>query len=87
MPREDKSSRKILIRDVSDVKELCTVEYGVDKAKLRQETSYKNPDTKKKWRDASFNFQFAPGSASIAFSVYYKNQRVAYTRANYADDS
>ncbi len=78
---------KILIRDLSDVKELCTVEYGVQKSKLWLDDIYKNPDTKKKWTDVGFDFRFAPGSASIAFSVYYKNQRVAYTRANYADDS
>ena len=76
-----------LIGNVAAVKELCMVEYGIEWFKLWLETSYKDPVTKKKWRDATFNLQFEPGSASITFSVYYKNQRVAYTRAKYADDS
>lgn len=80
-------SCEILTRDVLDVKKLCTVKYGIEHSKLRRETSYKNPDTKEKWRDAETDLQLVFGSASIAFSVHYKNQRVAYTRANYADDS
>ena len=77
-----------LTGSVAAVKKLCTVEYGIERSKLwLEETSYKDPVTKKKWRDATFNLQFEPGSASITFSVYYKNQRVAYTTAKYADDS
>ena len=76
-----------LTGNVAAVKELCTVEYGIERSKLWLETSYEDPVTKEKWRDATFNLQFEPGSASIAFSVYYRNQRVAYTRAKYADDS
>ena len=76
-----------LIGNIAAVRELCTVDYGIERSKLWMETSYKNPITKKKWRDATFNLQFEPGSASITFSVYYKSQRVAYTRAKYAVDS
>lgn len=72
---------------LADVKELCTVTYGIDCTTLWMEASYKDPVTKQKWRDATFDLEITLDSAILHFTVFYKGNQVAYTKADYKDQS
>ncbi|KAL8798869.1 MAG: hypothetical protein Q9182_006325 [Xanthomendoza sp. 2 TL-2023] len=69
------------------VKELCTVTYGIDCNTLWMESSYKDPVTKQKWRDATFDLEIRLDSAMLHFTVSYRGNQVAYTQADYNDES
>ncbi len=69
-----------------DIKQLCTVQYGIDRSTLRLERSYRDPATNKKWRDATFDLVIMLDSATLRFMVNYKGERVAYTSAKYKED-
>jgi hypothetical protein len=50
------------------------------------EPSWKDSDTKEKYRSAFFDLTVALDSAVLHFSVNYKGEQVAYTEANYKED-
>lgn len=68
------------------VKQLCTVQYGIDCNKLWMESSYRDPITKQKWRDATFDLVLMLDTAALHFVVCYKNEPVAYTETDYKED-
>ncbi|KAL1794655.1 hypothetical protein ACET3X_006471 [Alternaria dauci] len=70
----------------SRVKELCAVEYGVDRTKLYLEYSWKDKETRKKYRTATFDLTVTLNSATLQFMVAYKEKQVAYTEAKYKED-
>ncbi|KAG9206733.1 hypothetical protein G6514_000018 [Epicoccum nigrum] len=74
------------LRAEPSVKDLCTVHYGVEKAKLYLESSYKDPTTKEKWRDANFDMYVQLNAATLDFFIEYKDKRVAYTEAKYKEE-
>ena len=67
------------------VKVLCSVEWSIDVGKLWLETSYRNPVTGEKWRDATFNVLISLGNANLHFAVVYKDDVAASCEANYPD--
>ncbi|KAF2200940.1 actin-like ATPase domain-containing protein [Delitschia confertaspora ATCC 74209] len=79
-PENEPPSRK-----TASVKELCTVQYGIDCTKLWLERSYRDPQTKQKWRDATFDLLVLLDSAKLHFLVAYKDEPVAYTDADYRE--
>ncbi|KAJ4292499.1 hypothetical protein N0V90_009161 [Kalmusia sp. IMI 367209] len=72
-------------REIS-VKELCTVNYGIDCSKLWHESSFKDPNSGEKWRHARFDLLVALESANLCFVVFYRGKPVAYTEAKYKED-
>jgi hypothetical protein len=53
---------------------------------LWRESSYKDPITGKKWRDATFNLLIQLDSAKLDFYVGYKGELVAYVNAKYKEE-
>ena len=66
------------------VKELCSVNYGIEASKLWLEKSYRD-NKRTKWRDATFELRIILDSATLHFFVFYKDESVAYTEAQYKD--
>jgi hypothetical protein len=62
------------------------VSYGIKCSKLWRESSYKDPITGKKWRDATFNLLIQLDSAKLDFYVGYKGELVAYVNAKYKEE-
>lgn len=75
------------LRAEPSVKTLCTVSYGIDKKQLYVLPSYKDPVTKEKWKDAFFDLYVKLNTGCLEFSVKYKGEQVAFTEANYKEDS
>ncbi|RDI80134.1 hypothetical protein Vi05172_g9924 [Venturia inaequalis] len=73
-------------RNGINVKQLCAVSYGIEHSKLRKETKRTGID-KVKFRKPTFELQILPGSATIKFTVLYKGTQVAYTEAEYKENS
>ncbi|KAF2815177.1 uncharacterized protein BDZ99DRAFT_408930 [Mytilinidion resinicola] len=68
------------------VKLLCIVEYGIDCDKLWHEKSFRNPETKQKYRAATFHLVVRLDTAKLQFRVFYKDKPVAFTEADYKED-
>ncbi|KAF2034234.1 actin-like ATPase domain-containing protein, partial [Setomelanomma holmii] len=68
------------------VKELCKVNYGIKCSKLSKESSYRDPDTGEKWRDAIFDLYVSLDAATLHFIVVYHGDPVAHTEAKYKED-
>lgn len=68
------------------VQKLCNVQYGIQCSKLWKESSYRDPNTDIKWRDATFDMKLKPDSAMLHFEVHYKGKQVAYTTADYKEE-
>ncbi|KAH7081489.1 hypothetical protein BKA63DRAFT_462626 [Paraphoma chrysanthemicola] len=68
------------------VKELCKVNYGIKCSKLSKESSYRDPDTGEKWRDAVFHLYVRLDAATLHFFVVYHGDPVAYTEAKYKEE-
>ncbi|KAF2264554.1 hypothetical protein CC78DRAFT_463345, partial [Lojkania enalia] len=74
-------------RKETSVKELCRVNYGIKSSKLWfWQDSYKDPKDGEKWRIVPFNLYVEFGSATLQFSVFYRDEPVAYTEAKYKED-
>ena len=65
------------------MKELCNVEFEIEDRKLAWETSYKDPNSGEKYRDATFLFKVRFTSADVRLEVYYRNEKAASCRAGY----
>lgn len=68
------------------VKPLCKVDYAIKCSKLYHESSYRDPLTREKWRDATF-ILYLGLDTTLHFFVTYKGEPVAYTEAKYKEDS
>jgi hypothetical protein len=62
------------------------VKYSISCPKLWKEKSYRNPTTKEKWRNATFDLAIWLGHASLKFLVQYKDDLKAVTEAKYKED-
>jgi hypothetical protein len=71
---------------VAGVKQLCVVEYGIHCDKLWHEKGYRDPATKQKWRDVTFDLTLRLESANMQFKVLYKDKPVAFTTADYKEE-
>lgn len=67
------------------VKRLCSVEWGIEHGKLYAEPSKKGLKGIK-YRRPHFDLHILLGSALIEFSVLYKDEKVAYTKAKYKEE-
>ena len=79
------SPRVVLIYTIG-TKQLCKVNYEINCSKLWREASYRDPNTKEKWRDAAFDLYIRLDSATLHFFVFYKVEAVAYTEVQYRED-
>lgn len=68
------------------VKELCRVDYKIQRSKLWGEKSFKDKTTGQKWRRATFDFCIRLNNTTLEFFVTYKGEQVASTEANYKED-
>lgn len=75
-----------MLMDTIGVKQLCKVDYGIKCSKLWREASYRDPNTKEKWRDATFDLYIGLDNATLHFFVAYKGEPVAYTEAKYKEE-
>jgi hypothetical protein len=68
------------------VKELCKVEYKIQRSKLWVERSFKDKSTRQKWRSALFDFYIRLENTTLEYFVMYKGEQVAHTEAKYKED-
>lgn len=68
------------------VKELCKVEFGIERSKLWLEKSFKDPATGQKWRSALFDFWIRLDQTKLDFYVKYKDEQVAVVEAKYKEE-
>jgi hypothetical protein len=68
------------------VKQLCKVEYRVQRSKLWSERSFKDQTTRQKWRTATFDFCIRLDNTTLEYFVTYKGEQVAHTEAKYKED-
>ncbi|KAJ4993517.1 Hsp70 family chaperone [Stagonosporopsis vannaccii] len=73
-------------RQESSVKELCKVEFGIQRSKLWQAPIYRSPLTNARWRDAVFDLWLRLDKATLEFSVEHREEKVAWTEAKYKEN-
>ncbi|QDS68467.1 hypothetical protein FKW77_010834 [Venturia effusa] len=69
----------------TSVKPLCSVSWEIEHAKLYAERSQKGANGTK-FTSPKFELRVLLGGAAIQFSVYYKGEEVAHTKAKYKEE-
>lgn len=75
----------VILTMIKGVKQLCTVEWNIDHAKLYFEQRKKGI-TGVKYREPRYDLHILLGGAIIDFSIIYKDKKVAYTQAKYKEE-
>ncbi|EEU38428.1 uncharacterized protein NECHADRAFT_88549 [Fusarium vanettenii 77-13-4] len=69
-----------------NLKQLCSVHYSVEEAKIWNEPSYKSDAKPGKWRDMKMELILILGNATLDFRVKYRDEFVAAVEAEYMQD-
>lgn len=67
------------------VKELCSVKWEIEHVRLWAEPSQRGANGIK-YRAPNFELRILLGGAQIEFSVFYKNEQIAHTKAKYKEE-
>ncbi|KAM6516430.1 hypothetical protein FALCPG4_014614 [Fusarium falciforme] len=70
----------------SNLKQLCSVHYSVEEAKIWNEPSYRSEAKPGKWRDMKMELILILGYATLDFRVRYRDEFVAAVEAEYMQD-